>query len=138
MRILAIANTVPLRDRSAGWFRFYHILRILSKEHEVHLHPLDLEWQVRNFGEVDIKRYTRELEHMAVRVTTGAWRDLRDLIRSQPVDLVFFEHYATVREIVDHIRYWQPHARVVIDTIDVAYQRLYAKAKLTGNQEELR
>ncbi len=138
MRILTVANVIPLHDRSAGWFRFYHMLRILSREHEVHLHPLDFEWQLRYYGEKDTERYTRELEHIGVRVTTGKWSDLRDLIRAQPLDLAFFEHYSSVRDIVDHIRFWQPHARVVIDTIDVAYQRFYAKAKLTGDPEDLR
>ncbi len=92
MRILAIANVVPLRDRSAGWFRFYHMLRILSREHEVHLHPLDLEWQLQYYGEEDTTHYTRELEDIGVRVTKGKWGDLRNLIRSQPLDLAFFEH----------------------------------------------
>ena len=138
MRILAIANVVPLRDRSAGWFRFYHMLRILGREHEVHLHPLDLEWQLQYYGEEDTKHYTRELEDIGVRVTKGKWGDLRNLIRSQPLDLAFFEHYGSMRDIVDHIRFWQPQARVVMDTIDVAYQRFHAKAKLTANQEDLR
>ena len=138
MRILAIANVVPLRDRSAGWFRFFHVLRILSREHEVHLHPLDFEWQLQHYGEEDIKPYIRELDSIGVRVTTGKWGDLRNLIRSQPLDLAFFEHYGSMRDIIDHIRYWQPDARVFTDTIDVAYQRLSAKAKVTGKQEDLR
>src|SRR5882762_5129050 len=117
MLILAIANIVPLRDRSAGWLRFYHILRILSREHEVHLHPLDFEWQLQYYGEEDTRRYTRELESAGVRVTTGKWSDLGDLIRSHPVDLAFFEHYTSARDIIDRIRFWQPHAHVVIDTI---------------------
>jgi glycosyltransferase involved in cell wall biosynthesis len=138
MRILAIANIVPLRDRSAGWFRFYHILRILSHEHEVHLHPLDLDWQLQYYGEEETKRYTCELENIGVRVTTGKWSDLSNLIRSHPLDVAFFEHYASVRNIIDHIRFWQPHARVIVDTIDIAYHRLSSKAKLTKDQKDVR
>lgn len=138
MRILAIANVVPLRDRSAGWFRFYHMLRILAREHEVHFHPSEFEWQRRYYGEEDTKRYTRELESTGVRVTTGEWRDLCRFIRSQSLDIVFFEHYASVRGIIDQIRFWQPHARVIVDTIDVAYHRLSSKAKLTRSEEDVR
>ena len=138
MRILAIANVVPLHDRSAGWFRFYHMLRIMAREHEVHLHPSDFEWQRRYYGEHDTDRYTRELESTGVRITSGKWSDLSRFIRSQPIDIAFFEHYATVSGIIDHIRFWQPHARVIVDTIDIAYHRLSSKAKFTGSQEDVR
>ena len=138
MRILAIANVVPLRDRSAGWFRFYHMLRILAREHDVHFHPSEFEWQRRYYGEEDTKRYTRELESTGVRVTTGEWGDLYRFIRSQSLDIVFFEHYGSVRGIIDQIRFWQPQARVMVDTIDVAYHRLSSKAKLTRSDEDVR
>lgn len=138
MRILAIANVVPLHDRSAGWFRFDRMLRIMAREHEVHLHPSDLEAQLRYYGEHDIHRYTQQLESTGVRITSGKWSDLYRFIRSQPIDIVFFEHYATVRRVVDQIRFWQPHARVIVDTIDVAYHRLFSKAKVTGRQEDVR
>jgi len=138
MRILAIANVVPLRDRSAGWFRFYHMLRILAREHDVYFHPSEFEWQRGYYGEEDTKRYTRDLESTGVRVTTGEWGDLYRFIRSQPLDIVFFEHYASVRGIIDQIRFWQPHARVIVDSIDISYHRLYSKAKLTRNQEDVR
>jgi O-antigen biosynthesis protein len=138
MRILAIANIVPLHDRSAGWFRFYQMLRILAREHEVHLHPSEFEWQLRQYGQEDTKRYTHELESTGVHVTSGKWGDLVRFIRSHPVDIAFFEHYATVKHIVDQIRFWQPHARVIIDTIDVAYHRLASKAKLTGSHQDER
>ncbi len=138
MRILAIANVVPLHDRSAGWFRFYHILRILAREHDVHFHPSEFEWQRRYYGEEDTKRYTRELESTGVRVTTGEWGDLCRFIRSQHVDIAFFEHYTSVKGIIDQIRFWQPNARVIVDTIDVAYHRFSSKAKLTKDQKDMR
>ena len=138
MRILAIANVVPLRDRSAGWFRFYHVLRILAREHEVHLHPSDFEWQRRHYGDEETNRYAQELEREGVRVTTGEWSDLARLIRSKPLDIAFFEHYASVRGPIDQIRFWQPGARVMVDTIDVAYHRFAAKARLSENEDDLR
>jgi hypothetical protein len=130
MRILAIANVVPLHDRSAGWFRFYHILRILAREHDVHFHPSEFAWQRRHYGEEDTKRYTQDLERTGVRVTTGEWGDLCSFIRSQSVDIAFFEHYTSVRGIIDQIRFWQPHARVIVDTIDVAYHRFSSRRSL--------
>ena len=137
MRILAIAHLVPLHDRSAGWFRFYHMLRIMAREHEVLLHPLEFESQLGYYGEHDTDRYTRELESTGVHITSGKWRDLSRFIRSQPVDIAFFEHYATVKGIVDQVRFWQPQARVIVDTIDISYHRLSSKAKLTGSQEDV-
>jgi glycosyltransferase involved in cell wall biosynthesis len=138
MRILAIANFIPLHDRSAGGFRFYRMLSIMAREHDVLFHPTDFEWQCGHYGEHDVDRYRRELEGTGVRVTSGKWADLYRFIRSQPVDVAFFEHYATVKRIIDQIRFWQPSARVITDTIDVAYHRLSSKAKLTGKQEDVR
>src|SRR5512132_3699198 len=104
------------------------MLRILAHEHEVHLHASEFEWQLRHYGEEDTKRYTQQLESTGVHVTSGKWGDLCRFIRSQPVDIAWFEHYSTVKGVVDQIRFWQPHARVIVDTIDVSYHRLSSKA----------
>jgi glycosyltransferase involved in cell wall biosynthesis len=137
MKILAIANVIPMRDRSAGWFRFFHLLRMLADQHEIHLHPFDLEWQYSQYGKEAISGYQSELENLGVRITTGKWVELSGLIRALPADMVFFEHYSTARGILDHVRFWQPQARVIVDTIDIAFQRLSSKATLTRKTHDL-
>jgi glycosyltransferase involved in cell wall biosynthesis len=138
MQIVVIANVIPMRDRSAGWFRFHHILRMLASRHEVHFHPVDLESQYKDYGEKDISRYRRELENLGIRVTTGHWADLSKFIRAAVIDIVFFEHYTAAKRVLDEIRFWQPHAKVIIDTIDVAYNRLSSKAKFTKKPDDLK
>lgn len=138
MQILVITRLIPMRDRSAGWFRFYHVLRILAKNHEVHLHPLDLQRQCEKYGADDIRRYCSELEHLGVRFTNGLWDELIKLLRATAFDIALFEHYQTGKHLLDKIRFWQPQARVIIDTIDVAYHRLASKARLTNELDDIR
>jgi O-antigen biosynthesis protein len=137
-RIVVVANTIPMRDRSAGWFRFFCILRILAKKHEVHLHPVDLAWQYGRYGRNDVDAYRLELEKLGVRITSGQWSDLSSLIRAVKVDMVLFEYYKTVTQtIVDYARFFWPRVRIVIDSIDVVYNRLMSKAALTGRAEDV-
>lgn len=135
-KILVIANVIPMRDRSGGWFRFYHLLRILADKHDVWLYPSDLAWQLDYYGESDTRKYQGELEAFGIRILVGEWADLLKFVCSARLDILFFEHYGTVKD-VDRIRFWHPPAIVMVDTIDVAFNRLLSKATLTGNPEDL-
>ena len=137
MQILAIANFIPMQDRSTGWFRFYHLLRVLAEKHEVVLHPFDLEWQCKYHGKEAICSYQDELENLGVRITTGKWVELNRLMRAARLDIVFIEHYTAAKDFLDHVRFWQPKARVIVDSIDIAFNRLSSKAMLTGRPRDL-
>lgn len=140
MKILAVANFVPLRDQSAGWFRFYHLLRLLAGAHEVYLHPYDSELQLDQYGPEATNRYRGDLQSIGIQITTGAWADMNKLLRGGPMDIVLFEHYsaAGAGHVVDQVRFWQPQARIVIDSIDVAFNRLASKAAVTGKHQDVR
>lgn len=139
MRILAIASTIPMRDRSAGAYRFFSLLELLAKRHEVHLHARTLDWQRRQFGPAEVEAQIRMLTQCGVRVTDGSAGNLTELLRSGAIDVAFLEHYQTARQIViDLIRLHQPEARVLVDTVDVAFNRLETKARLTGLDEDRR
>jgi glycosyltransferase involved in cell wall biosynthesis len=138
MRILAVANIIPMRDRSAGWFRFFHILRILANQHEVHLHPFDLAWQEKRYGKEETCGYRDTLTDLGIRITNGQWPELSRFLRQTAVDIAFFEHYTAAKGgILEQVRLWQPDAKVFIDTIDVSYRRLLSKANLTNKPEDV-
>jgi len=125
-------------DRSAGWFRFFCILRMLARNHEVWLHPEDIAWQRERYGTRQVEAYRSELEKAGVRITGGKWSELSGLIRAARVDVVFFEYYRTAtRASVDYVRFCRPHARIVVDSIDVVFNRLTSKAMLTKQPDDL-
>lgn len=131
MRILIVANAIPMRDRSAGWYRFNSILRIFATKHHVFLHPFNLEGQIASFGRDEVERYRLELENCGIRTTSGNWADLNALLRLERFDAVLFEHYNSTGDTLDHVRFWQPRAVCIVDSIDVNFSRLAAKARLT-------
>jgi len=137
MRILVVADVIPMRDRSAGWLRFYHLLRMLADRHEVHLHPVSLSAQLGRHDKDEVLQYGRELKELGIRITSGTWEEASRFIRTQPSDIVFFEQYSTALRILDYVRFWQPGARIIVDTIDIAYHRLLSKAKLTADKRDL-
>jgi O-antigen biosynthesis protein len=137
MRILAIANVIPMRDRSGGWYRFFALLRLLARKHQVYFHPLDLEWQYEYYGKDDIDSYREDLEAAGVRILIGNRHDVRRFLRTDQLDIVFFEHYGSVRDLTNYVRFWQPRARIVVDTIDVEFNRLLTRASITQKLDDL-
>ncbi len=138
MRILAVANVIPMRDRSGGWYRFFNLLRLLATKHEVYFHPLDLEWQYGCYGKDDIDSYQKDLEASGVHIMIGNRLDLRRFLRTTTqLDIVFFEHYGSVRDLTNYVRFWQPRARIIVDTIDVEFNRLLIRASITQKLDDL-
>lgn len=126
-------------DQSAGWFRFFRMLRLLAEDNELCFHPVDLRGQIKHWGKAEVDGYRAEVAKLGIQVTGGEWGELSRLLRSHRFDVAFFEHYGTARaEVVDEFRYRQPDGRVVVDTVDVAFQRLATKARVTGSAEDER
>jgi glycosyltransferase involved in cell wall biosynthesis len=139
MRLLVVANVIPMPDQSAGWFRFFRMLRVLAEGNQVCFHPIDLRWQIKNFGEAAVSRYRASISDLGIQVTGGKWGELSSLLRSVRFEIAFFEHYATaLPEIIEEFRYFQPRGRVIVDTVDVAFRRLATKALVTGMEEDRR
>lgn len=60
-------------------------------------------------------------------------------LRTKQLDLVLFEHFDTIRrKFVDllDLRFWQPSARIVVDTVDVEFHRLLSKSRITQRGED--
>lgn len=71
MRILAVASAVPTRDRSTGAYRFFSLLDLIAKRHQVHLHARDLASQESHFVGVDVDAYKKALKGCDGHVTDG-------------------------------------------------------------------
>ena len=126
-------------DRQAGHLRLFKILKILAAEHRVDVYPTEIAFQKEHYGTAPITAYQRDLENenVAVSEIVGS---VNLLLRTKKFDTVMFEHYEALQQgyvRIEELRFWQPQARVVVDSIDVEFDRLEAKANITKRAEDI-
>ncbi len=57
-------------------------------------------------------------------------------IRSGQVDAILFEFYFAAESYLDIARFWQPDARILVDSVDVHFNRLLARARVSGAERD--
>ncbi len=126
-KILAISYLPPMPDQQSGDLRFFSILQILTKSGQVTLAIRNLSsWRLKT---PDYKRYESMFMDAGITLFEG---NIFSAINSDKFDLVIFEFYYSTTEFFEMARYFQPHAILAIDTVDVHFNRMQAKAALTG------
>jgi glycosyltransferase involved in cell wall biosynthesis len=135
MRILALVYQYPEFDREAGALRFFQILSMLATKHEVSISCYLVHAQTRNRGDDEVRRYRKALADIGVTIM-----DLNPLqvLRGFRFDALLFEFYKSAVEYLDEARLLQWPAVTIVDSVDVAFNRLLAKARLTGRGDDLR
>jgi O-antigen biosynthesis protein len=133
MKILVISSYIPMPDRASGELRFYTLLKLIAESHQVTLCPFNLEEQNKEISETATKCYREQLENINVRPGTT---DVLTTLRNEQFDLVIFEFYHYVLRYIDFVRFHQPQARVLIDSVDIHYYRFFSKATLTGKHSD--
>jgi O-antigen biosynthesis protein len=127
-KFLAISEFPPMPDMASGDLRFFSILKMLGKFGEVTLVIKDLRaWIVKN---TECSRYKAMFTEAGIILYEG---DIFSALNSNKFDFLFLEFYDTAIEFGDMARYLQPQALLVVDSVDVQFNRLQAKATLTGN-----
>ncbi|WP_341328147.1 glycosyltransferase family 4 protein [Methylotuvimicrobium sp. KM2] len=132
MNILAIANQLPMPDRASGHLRFFSILKCLAKHHNVTLAVYASSYQQEELGIEAYNAYKQNLEGLSIAVSSQ-WIEA---VRQSQFDIIWFEFYFAAQNFIDLVRYYQPSAHVIVDSVDVHYNRLEAKAKLTQNKAD--
>jgi glycosyltransferase involved in cell wall biosynthesis len=133
MKLLIISSHIPMPDRASGELRFYTLLKLMAETHQVTLCPFNLERQNKEMGVTTINSYLEQLK--AINVHLGM-TDVLTTLGNEQFDLIIFEFYHTVRRYIDFVRYYQPKARILIDSVDIHYNRLLSKAVLTGKPSD--
>lgn len=130
MKILAIAAYTPMPDRSTGDLRFFEMLKALTREHTVMFCAYDtIDW----VGETELNAYLLALTNVGVKV---CGKNPIAAFRAERFDVVLFEFYHSAKSYVDEARFWQPSARVLVDSVDVHFNRLAARAHLTRTTKD--
>jgi glycosyltransferase involved in cell wall biosynthesis len=132
MKILAIAKSLPAPDRSAGDLRFFHLLGFFAASHRVTLCAFGAAEDAAA-GEGQSRRH----RDMLVSAGVAVCGDVFQALREQTFDVVWFEFYPPALRFLDGVRRLQPEARTVVDSVDVHFNRLQAKAQLTGDPVDI-
>jgi glycosyltransferase involved in cell wall biosynthesis len=133
MKILSLSENFPLWDRASGDLRYWHFLRALSGDHELWLCPYYAADEAATIGIEESKRYRRDTEALGVRV----WdQGVLPLLRRQTFDAVIFEFYIAAQEWLDAVRFYQPQAIAVVDSVDLHFRRLASKAAVTQSVQD--
>lgn len=134
LNILVVASYYPMHDRASGDLRFHQFLSILAASHTVHFCSIGKKWQVEHVGASETDRYRHELEANGVKVLSGG---VANALKAQRYDAVLFEFYYVAEPWIEAVRIRQPHAKVIVDSVDVAYHRLLAKARVTQSEADM-
>ena len=130
MNILAIAAHFPMPDRAAGDLRFFEILSGLAERHNVRFCAYKTPDSLQA---VDTTAYRIALERRGITVLE---RNPIASLRSGLLDLILFEFHFAARSYLDAARFWQPAARVLVDSVDIHFARFFAKARITGAEKD--
>lgn len=129
MNILFVVDEVPTPDRNSADFRLSLLMSMLCEEHEVWVAVLGQERQAERLGAESLARYRERLSAAGVRLAEDRFD--RALGARRYGAVVFEWHFPAVG-LLDLVRFAQPHAHVLIDSVDVVFNRLEAKARVTG------
>ncbi len=129
MNVLIIADAYPAPDRNSADFRLSRLLAAIAAGHDVYFVAVGERTQIDALGKEDVSRYRRSLESLGVKVIEGG---VMQGLRARTYAAVVFEWFFVARDLIDDVRALQPQARVIVDSVDVVFNRLEAKARVTN------
>lgn len=127
--VLVVADSFPRPDQASGDLRFFTLLSLLALKHNVLFCALNSDGTTQPPDD-DGARLA------AVGITLGELGLVHVLKHFKP-DIVWFEFYYQARS--DYLALLErhcPQARIVVDSVDVHFNRLETKARLTGKLED--
>lgn len=130
-KILVISQNALMPDQASGDLRLFSILELLGEFGKVILAINDFNtWR-------NSPSYAERYQAMYEKAGITLFEDtIYSALNSDEFDLIIFEFYHSAYEFIEKARYFQPRAMLVIDSVDVHFNRLLAKAALTGNTDD--
>lgn len=133
-KILFISEKLPLPDRASGDLRFFSLMQILARSNQIHLAVFGYPAQQERLGKERFNHYLTCLSKAGIHVHLG---QVPGLLRQVRWDLIVFEFYHTAKpNWIVEARYHDPKVKLIIDSVDIHFKRLYEKAKVTGSRED--
>jgi len=128
---LVISKQPPMPDQASGDLRFFSILEMLGEFGHVTLAIKDLNsWSIST---PEAEKY----KSFYIKAGINLYEDtIHSALNSNTFDAIIFEFYYSAYEFLDMARYFQPQALLVVDSVDVHFNRLQAKAELTNDAND--
>ncbi|MGD9602568.1 MAG: glycosyltransferase [Gammaproteobacteria bacterium] len=133
MRYLFISDDYPEFDRNSADFRLSQLMEAIRVHGPTDFWAIGPERQTARIGAEETQRYQAHLATRGLEVVHGG---LRRILRTRAYDAVFLEWYYSAAPFIQTIRALAPQARVVTDSVDVVFNRLRAKARVSGNPQD--
>jgi len=132
MNILFIDSGLPMPDRSSADLRMYTILELLAGQlHHCHYFVTNYTaWTQNKVSTADLIRYRNSIEALGMQLHT---HNMDRILLNYDFDVIYFKYFYPAEKMIASIRLLQPNARIVIDSVDIVYARLFTKAKLENN-----
>ena len=125
--ILVISDSYPRPDQASGDLRFFTLLTLLARKHQV------LFCSLNDNGTVQPPNDNEAAARLVEADITLGEVDLPHVLEHFSPDIIWFEFYHQAR--LDYLGLLQrrcQRARIVVDSVDVHFNRLEARVRLTG------
>ena len=129
LNLLIIADAFPEPDKASGDLRFFRLLTSMARKNQVLFCALNTNGTIQSPNDAAAR-----LEEVGV--TMGVI-DLTHVVKHFEPDIVWFEFYYHARQ--DYLRLLHrrcPRAKIVVDSVDLHFNRLEARARFTGMPED--
>ncbi|MBW2661427.1 MAG: glycosyltransferase [Deltaproteobacteria bacterium] len=134
MRILFVNAYLPMYDRASADLRMFTLVRLLAAHgHTCIFCAYNYASQQRSLGDAKVAMYRASLEQEGVTVCLCA---VEKVLKQKRFEVVYFKYFFTAERHIASVRIWQPGCRVIVDSVDLAYARLLAKADMSGLHDE--
>lgn len=127
---LVISDCFPQPDQASGDLRFFTLLSLLARKHKLVFCALNADGaaQLRNDAGARLEQ---------AGIALGAV-DLSHVLKHFKPDFVWFEFYHQVRrDYLGLLSRYCPQAKIVVDSVDVHFNRLETRARLSGKAEDV-
>lgn len=121
-------------DRSSADLRMYTILELLAGQgHQCHYFIINYAgWSQNKVSPADLIRYRNSLDVLGIQLHT---HNMDRTLLNYDFDIIYFKYFYPAEKTIATIRLLQPIAKIVVDSVDIVYARLFAKAKLENNSD---
>lgn len=131
MKILFIDNNLPMPDRASADLRMFTIVKLLAQQNnDCHYFVLDAAHFRQKKPQIDFSKYQSDLESIGLTVHL---KNLDKTLIGHQFDVIYFKYFYPAEHRLRRIRLLQPSAKIVIDSVDLIYARLFTKAELDKN-----
>lgn len=126
---------MPKPDQASGDRRFFALLEMMARHHDVDL-CIQFDEANRRFTEESstiadtIPRYRKMLEDAGVRILPWGWKHFGAALADKRYDVGFFEFWTVAQLYAPVFARVQPGAKIIIDSVDVGFVRLQAGVAL--------